>query len=53
MDRKTRLAEASENWSAQDQSKPWLNEEERRALLYVAKYHRPDEHKQGRPITDD
>jgi hypothetical protein len=53
MDRKTRSAEASENWSAQDESKPWLNEEERRALLYVAKHHRPGEHEQGRPITND
>jgi hypothetical protein len=44
MDRKTRLAETSENWSAQDESKPWLNEEERKALLYVAKYHRRSVH---------
>jgi hypothetical protein len=53
MDRKTRLAEASENWSAQNESKPWLNEEEKRALLYVANHHRPGDHEQGQPITND
>jgi hypothetical protein len=41
MDRKTRFAEDPKNRSAQDQTEPWLNDDERKALLYVAKHHRP------------
>jgi hypothetical protein len=41
MDRKTRLAERPTDRSTQDEAQPWLNDNERRALLYVAKHHRP------------
>jgi hypothetical protein len=39
MDRKTRLAEGPTDRSAPDESQPWLNDDERRALLYVAKHY--------------
>jgi hypothetical protein len=41
MDRKTRFAEDPINRSVQDESQPWLNDDERRALRYVATHCSP------------
>jgi hypothetical protein len=39
IDRKARLAEDRKPRSTEDESQPWLNDDERRALLYVAKHY--------------
>ena len=46
MDRKSRLVEQDPRLG-EDESQPWLNDDERRALLYVAKHYSPEVNRAG------